>query len=208
MKEPQRPHRRSIRLEGYNYSHPGAYFVTLCAYNRECIFGEIRSEEIHLSPYGMIVYEEWLRSPDLRAEIVLDEFAIMPNHVHGIVFIQQGATGQSPLPMTTGEARSGPVKKSLGAFIGGFKSSVTGRINEMRGLPEIAVWQRNYHEHIIRDDAALHRIRLYIQQNVQRWPLDVHNSDRIGPDEFEEWLHTQGRTPLAKNPNPTQALLP
>ena len=110
MKSPHR--RRSIRLPGYDYSQPGAYFVTICTRGRECVLGEVRSGEMVYSPVGLVVVEEWTRSASIRREIALDTFVVMPNHLHGIVFILEdaspagvGAHGRAPLPMPSGPSR-------------------------------------------------------------------------------------------------------
>jgi putative transposase len=184
--DPERHHRRSIRLKGYDYTRMGAYFVTLCTQGRVCLFGEIMAGEMRLNEYGEIVQKEWFRSAEIRREIVLfsDEFVVMPNHIHGIVRIVEspdahvgatgptagatdatvGATGRSPL--------QGPAKRSLASFVAGFKSAVTKRINDRRGTPGATVWQRNYYEHIIRHAESLNRIRAYILNNPLQWHLD------------------------------------
>ena len=143
--------RRSIRLKDYDYSQSGAYFITICTHNKEILFGEILDGEMQLNKFGWVISKEWLRSIQLRQEIELDEFVIMPNHIHGIVIIIEsnvGATGRSPLP-------KGPKPKSIGAFVASFKSAVTKRINSIRGTLGIPVWQRNYYEHILRDEKDL-----------------------------------------------------
>jgi len=89
--DPEKHHRRSIRLKGYDYSKPGAYYVTICVHDRECLFGDIMDGEMHLNAYGKIVQTEWLESSEIRNEIELDAYQIMPNHFHGIVFIQNSA---------------------------------------------------------------------------------------------------------------------
>jgi REP element-mobilizing transposase RayT len=164
--------RRSIRLRDHDYSRPGAYFVTICAAERACLFGVIADDAMYPNAWGEIAAEEWLRSGQIRREIGLDAFVVMPNHVHGIVFINEaavGATGRSPLQPT------GPPPRSLGALVAGYKSAVTVRVNRARGTPGAPVWQRNYYEHIIRDEAALERIRRYITENPARWPHDRDN---------------------------------
>ena len=126
-------HRRSIRIRGYDYWQGGMYFVTICTRDRESLFGEVVDGDVRLNKFGHIVREEWEISAVIRREIELDAFVVMPNHVHGIVIItvgNVGATGRSPL-------RSGPPKRSLGALVGGFKSAVTKRINDLRGTPGI-----------------------------------------------------------------------
>jgi putative transposase len=106
-------HRRSIRLNDYDCCRSGAYFVTICTHDRQCLFGNIVASEMRLSEIGEIVQDEWLRTEEIRHEIVLDAFVVMPNHVHGVVFILDDikspvrATRQSPLPIR------GPQKRSL-----------------------------------------------------------------------------------------------
>ncbi len=139
-----------------------------------------------LNEWGQIVRDEWFRSAEIRAEIELfaDEFVVMPNHVHGIIWIVDdvgttnhvGATGRSLL------RPRGPAARSLGSFIAGFKSAVTKRINARRGTPGMPVWQRNYYEHIIRNERALNAIRRYIAENSLRWHIDRHNPGAVGLD--------------------------
>lgn len=176
--------RRSIRLKGYDYSRPGAYFLTMCTAERGCLFGVIADDAMSLNACGDIAAEEWLRSGEIRREIGLDAFVVMPNHVHGVVFINVGAivdvgaTGRSPVQ------HAGPPPRSLGAFVAGYKSAVTVRINRVRDTPGAPVWQRNYYEHIIRDEAALERIRRYIAENPARWPHDRDNPAATTPDPY------------------------
>jgi len=157
MSKPAR--RRSLRLKGYDYAQPGAYFVTICTHRHQPLFGEVVDGAMQLHAFGQIVWEEWFRSAEIRAEIVLfsDEFVVMPNHLHGIVWIVEadnavGATGRSPLQKRPLSPPRGPAPRSLGAFVAGFKSIVTKRINALRGTPGARVWQRNYYEHIIRTE--------------------------------------------------------
>jgi REP element-mobilizing transposase RayT len=154
------------------------YFFTICAYDRQFLFGNVVKGEMELNEFGHIVAEELRKSTDIRHEIELDTFIVMPNHLHGIVTMTDrdvGATGGSPFP-------SGPSKRSLGAFIGGFKSVVTTRINQLRGTPGVPVWQRNYYEHIIREGESLNRIRQYIADNPTRWEFDPENPDAKTPN--------------------------
>ena len=173
--------RQSIRLQGYDYSRKGAYFITICAKNRQCLFGKIADDKMVLNMYGKIIQGEWIESSKIRKEIRLDHFIVMPNHIHGIIFITNqnpssrstetnnvGATGRSPLPR-------GPKPKSLGSFVAGFKSIVTKRINELRKTPGISVWQRNYYDHIIRNENELHQTREYIVNNPAKWEYDREN---------------------------------
>ncbi|MBU1625772.1 hypothetical protein KKB18_00205 [bacterium] len=186
--DPIKHHRHSIRLENYDYSLNGAYFVTLCTYNRECILGDIIDGEMVLNNYGNIVSEEWINSSKIRKELILDEFIIMPNHIHGITIIQNpreqvvGASGTRPrqscgLPKIPPEKDKlkGTPRKSLGSFIIGFKASVTKRINKINKTNEMLLCQRNYYDHIIRCENELIKIRKYIQGNPINWHLDKEN---------------------------------
>ncbi len=182
--DPNRHHRRSIRLRGWDYAGAGAYFVTLVTYNRECLFGQVVDGKVVLSPWGEIVAEEWRRTADVRSNVRLDEFVVMPNHVHGIIWIianddetavgatNVGAHSRAPLPLPHRPP------KSLGAIIAGFKSIVTKRINIARGTPGMPVWQRNYYERIIRNERALRAVRQYIQNNPLHWAHDMENPNR------------------------------
>ena len=177
---PEIHHRRSIRLKGYDYSQNGAYFVTLCNWNRECVLGEIaevkaEKPEMVLNEYGKIVRDEWIRTALIRQEIEIGEFIVMPNHFHGIVFIQ----GRGDRPVALTEDRPGPKSKSVGSFLAGFKSIATKRVNEIRQSPGAPVWQRNYYEHIIRDESEYNRIREYIINNPANWHDDENNPENI-----------------------------
>ena len=170
--------RRSIRLPDHDYTSPGAYFVTICTHQGELLFGEVVDDVVVLNEYGQVAHEEWQASEDIRREIELDAFVIMPNHSHGIVWIRE--TDDDPavgLHNVGAHGRAPPrLPRSLGSFIAGYKSAVTSRINRLRGMPGARVWQRNYYENIIRNDAALERIREYIQHNPARW-----SEDRLHP---------------------------
>jgi putative transposase len=183
---PDKHHRKTTRLQHYDYASTGAYFVTLCTQQREHLFGDVVDSEMKLNEYGKIVQDEWHKSAEIRKEIKLDGFVVMPNHVHGIVFIQPieiesdmrprvGAQGLAPLRKTKIQLRLVRPKKSLGSFVAGFKAGVTKGMNECRNTPGTPVWQRNYHEHIIRNDEDCNRIRNYIQHNPQNWATDEEN---------------------------------
>jgi putative transposase len=150
--------RRSIRLSGYDYSQPGEYFITICTYERVPLFGEISAAEMHLNELGQIVDDEWRRTPQLRQEIELGAYVIMPNHLHAIVHILENANSCRGTACTsifgarrapTDERFGKPVAGSLPTIVRSFKSAVTKRINETRDIPYLPVWQRNYYEHVI-----------------------------------------------------------
>lgn len=194
--DPKIHHRRSIRLKGYDYSQPGAYFVTMVTYRRDEIFGEVVNGVMRLSPLGQIVHDEWMRSIGIRKKIRLfeDEFVVMPNHGHGIVWIVEtlvGADGvrpeisgiragqegarRAPQPALQPALQPAPQTfrrspKSLGAFIAGFKASVSSRAK--RELNMTGIWQRNYYEHIIRNETEFKNIWDYIDDNPRKWDED------------------------------------
>ena len=165
-------HRHSTRLRDFDYSGVGAYFVTVCVGGHECLFGQIADCEMRLSGLGEIVQECWSAIPDHFSTVELAEFVVMPNHLHGVIVIHDvGATHASP------SRRAGPAPLSLGAIIGSFKSAVAKRINAMRGTTGAPVWQRNYYEHIIRNEADYNRIAEYIEHNPMRWVEDSLHPD-------------------------------
>ena len=152
----------------------------MCSHRRVRLFGEITQEEMKLSRYGLIVKDEWLGTASIRAEVRLDAFVVMPNHLHAIVLFDirrgrsadagVGAHGHAPLPL-----RRAP--GTLGSLIAGYKSSVTKRVNELRGTPRAQVWQRNYYERVIRTESELQRAQDYIVGNPARWAEDPENPD-------------------------------
>ena len=166
--------RRSIRLKDYDYSQAGAYFVTLCIRNKECILGKVVDGEMMLNAYGRLVEEEWIKTADMRRNVGLDVFVVMPNHFHGILAIVdkcRGTVHRAP----TQEQFAKPTSGSLPTIVRYFKSAVTRRINELRGIPYKPVWQRNYYEHVIRNENDLNEIREYIVNNPLKWDLDSEN---------------------------------
>jgi len=192
-KNPELHHRRSIRLKEYDYSQPGAYFITICTHQREHLFGEIVGGEMILNEFGQIAHEEWHKTALIRNEIESGEFVIMPNHIHGIFIIHEpvgayrdtpkggvgdtpvGAYGHTPLPETKPATFESP-SKTLGAIVRGFKCAVTTQINQKRGTPGRPVWQRNYWEHIIRDEKDLYNAQAYILNNPAQWENDDYHS--------------------------------
>ena len=177
--DPEKHHRRSVRLKEYDYSQPGGYFITIVAYQRICLFGEILNEEMQLNEYGHIADECWCAIPDHFTNVELEAYVVMPNHVHGIIVINNenrttmnssssvGARHASPLPPR------GVKPHSIGAIVGSFKSAVTRRIG--RELNATGIWQRNYYEHIIRDHKDWDRIHRYIESNPSMWVEDEEN---------------------------------
>ena len=167
--------RRSIRLPGYDYTSLGAYFVTIATYQREMLFGEIVDEEMILTIHGKVVWECWREIPKHFPHVKLGVFIVMPNHVHGIIEIVnleddgRGTIYRAP----TQEKFQKPVKGSLPTIVRTFKAAVTRRIG--RELGETGVWQRNYYEHIIRNQQDWERIHDYILANPANWDDDKEN---------------------------------
>ena len=166
-----------MRLKGYDYRQHGAYFVTICAYRHAEIFGAIDAGVMMPNAIGRIVAEEWRRTVKLRPYVELDAFVLMPNHLHGIIAIlrdddqsiQQAASGEN------GDYKSGKLQAgSLGAIIGRFKGIVTRRVRELPASHQLQVLQRNYYDHIIRNEKSLQTIREYITVNPSRWAKDSY----------------------------------
>jgi putative transposase len=161
-------HGRLPRLRSHDYSAAATYFVTMNVFGRAPLFGSIRGQGIVLNEYGMIAEEEWRRCKHLRSEVDLGTFVIMPNHLHGIVTIAPHAVTRSRANCEGTRAHRPGLHRcprSLGALVAGFKSSTTKRINLLRSSPAATVWQRNYHEHVIRNDKELAAISEYILNN-------------------------------------------
>ncbi|MBA7587750.1 hypothetical protein ES708_29788 [subsurface metagenome] len=167
--DPSIHHRRSIRIPGYDYSQDGWYFVTICTQNRKCLFGEITHAKIQLYEYGRIVEEYWKWLARQFKDVYLDEYVVMPNHLHGIIIIRRGGSRTAPTPKTP------ECNKPLGRIIGAFKTVSTKRINIIRKTPASTLWQRNYYEHIIRNEDELNRFRRYITDNPANWQTDEEN---------------------------------
>lgn len=166
--DPKVHRRQSIRLKRYDYSQQGAYFITICAHEKKCLFGKIINNEMVLNQFGMIVYKEWMKSSSIRSEIELDHVVVMPNHLHGIVFIREQTNQREQIfPPSTG--LTSLKTRSIPSLIAGYKSTVTRKINQIRMMPGVPVWQRNYDEHIIRSEESLEKIREYVIYNPHTW---------------------------------------
>lgn len=227
-------HRRSIRLKGYDYSSEGLYFITICCHNKVCLFGHVVNGAMVLNEYGQVAFNEWMKTPEIRPNVELGEFIVMPNHIHGIIRITRRGElhspdsrgvlntpncelhspdfgGESNTPNSGGESNSsdfggdsrgvlntpdfmgesvspnsegecnspqpyspqrysprlqGP-SQTIGAIVRGYKSAVTKKLNEL-GVGR-KVWQRDYYEHIIRNEQSYYNISKYIINNPSKW---------------------------------------
>ena len=166
----------SKRLPSHDYSQPGAYFVTICAAERQCLFGEIVDGQMKLNRDGLIVAKQWAGLPGHHVNVSLDEFVIMPNHVHGILFLSNGSPSSVGAGFQPADA-SHPTKPKHGLpeIIRGFKTYSSLEINRLLGTPGNPVWQRNYYEHVVRTEDDLDAIRRYIVENPLKWAEDEEN---------------------------------
>ncbi len=173
-------HRRSIRLQQHDYSQSGFYFITICTHNRFCLFGSIEHDAMRLNVQGEIAVACWSAIPDHFSHIELDEFIVMPNHVHGILRVvdnddgaRRGTACRAPTMTLPNEKFGVPVSRSIPTVIRSFKSAVTKAINDLfQSSARCVVWQRNYWERIVRDEFELQRIREYIRNNTVHWAAD------------------------------------
>ena len=178
--------RRSTRLRGYDYSQPGAYFVTICTQDRAALFGEIKDGEMRLNDAGRMVERWWVDLANKFQSVKIDKYVVMPNHFDGIVSIVGADLGVCPgagARNSSGE-KGAHVGAPLPQIIQWFKSMTTNEyIRGVRrlGWPAFSgkLWQRGYYDHIIRSDQALDRIREYIVNNPAKWGEDPENPDRI-----------------------------
>ena len=196
--DPRIRHRRSIRLKGYDYSLGGAYFVTITARGRACLFGEVAGEQMRLNEAGGMVQEVCWGLSQQFPRVEVGCFVVMPNHVRGIIVLYEpvGAAlvvAQSEDNRAAGNNRATTrVAPTLGGVVGAFKSLTT--VEYVRGVRGQGwtpfrgrLWQRNYYEHIVRDDKSLGRIEQYILDNPANWSLDQENPLYVPEDITEPW---------------------
>ena len=160
-------HRHSIRLQGFDYSKAGFYYITMCVQKRECLLGKIFAGKMHLNEYGQTTEKCWLEIPQHYPNCILHEFVVMPNHLHGIIELTQNSVGAQdfvPQPPKKNEFQK-IIPRSVGAIIRGFKIGTTKQWGA-------SIWQRNYWEHIIRNEKSYQRIEKYIINNIANWEKD------------------------------------
>jgi putative transposase len=173
MYDPKVHHRRSIRLQEFDYSQAGMYFITICSANHKNVFGDIINDEMILNEWGRAAAEEWTRTAEIRPTVDLDEFVIMPNHLHGIVILLEKECKNEPLHQSPVYEKYGnPTSNSIPTIIRGYKAAVTRRIDILRGNTDGAVWQPGYYENIIRNYSAYEKIKEYTGNNPANWPKD------------------------------------
>jgi REP element-mobilizing transposase RayT len=162
------PQRKSPRLKGYDYSQEGAYFVTLCTHQRANLFGAVLNEAMMLSEIGVIADAELINLVRYWDGLVdVDLFVVMLNHIHAIIILTGMSSSASAQPDTQKRV------PTLGNVVGSYKSRVTRRVREMSSVPDLVIWQRRYHDHIVRNETSLNQIRAYIINNPALWQRDV-----------------------------------
>jgi len=153
-----------MRLSGFDYSMPGAYFITLCAYKRQPLFGSVSRGEMVLSAAGKIVWDSWNALPDHYQNVRLDEFIVMPDHAQGVLFLHFGPdprAGHRPAPTF-------PIH-SLSEIVRGLKTFSAKKINVHLETPGRTIWQRGFHDKIIKNEVQLDHIRKYVRDNPKNW---------------------------------------
>lgn len=188
---PDKHHRRSIRLQGWNYTTPGAYFITICTYQRACLFEDSRLRDLAENGWQNIPAQPHAK------HVFLDEWVVMPNHLHGILILTELETDNATDPgarprrwedffekQSSGRTASplpprGVEPGSVGAIVGNFKSLVARRANNLRRSPGAKVWQRGYYDRIVRNEREFDAIRQYIRDNPRRWAEDRDNLDAL-----------------------------
>lgn len=171
--------RRHPRLRNFDYASPGAYFVTVCVRDRACVLGSVAGGIVRTGELGRLVAACWRRLPHHLEAVELDAFVVMPNHVHGIVILSERATRVSPLTV----------------IVGAFKACAT----RAAGRP---LWQRGYHDRVIRDERELTAIRQYIADNPAKWEADRENPARRGPSNPNPWIPRSAARPRRRQGPP------
>ncbi len=191
---PRKHHRRSIRLEGYDYRQTGAYFVTLCTQNRRCLFGPVVDGKMQLNDAGEMVEHWWSELNQKFATVETDEFVFMPNHCHVIIIITDSVVGADLCvgPVPEGAHTGAPLQPRLSTVIQWFKTMTTNEY--IHGVKTGAwppfngrLWQRNYYEHVIRNEESLNRIRQYVPDNPARWQFDRENPGATNIEPKNAW---------------------
>ena len=167
---PQKHHRRSVRLKGYDYSQPGAYFVTICVRDWECVLGDVVDGEMQMAEYGRVAHNFWAQVPVHFPNVSIDTFVVMPNHIHAIILIHEPREGGDTPPLR---------RPTLGQIVAYYKYQTTKQINVIRDNAGTPFWQRSFYDHIIRHPRELDAVRQYIANNPLKWELDRDNPINI-----------------------------
>ena len=168
--------RKSIRLKEYDYSQPVEYFITICTHDKKCVFGEVIEEQIRLSLIGEIVKNYWEKLPKHFPKVKLDEYVIMPNHIHGIIIITEGRDLINQIPTKSNFPLMKNPKMTLGKIIRHYKAHSAKYIHDS-GYVDFQ-WQPLFYDRIVRNDKELDNIRDYIINNPLKWFLDEENPNK------------------------------
>ncbi len=187
--DPNKHHRRSIRLAGYDYAQVGAYFVTICSQDRACLFGEVVAGDMRLNDAGQMIEKWWLELNHKFPTIETDVYVVMPNHFHGIAITAENVGAD----LCVGPGIQGAhIGAPLPTVVQWFKTMTTNEY--IRGVKKFGwlpfrsyLWQRNYYEHIIRDEISLNCIRQYIIDNPAQWSFDRENPMAVDPEPEDAW---------------------
>lgn len=177
--------RKQIRLRDYNYSAAGYYFVTICTEGKEEWFGRVENGEMILSIFGEVARDFWVEIPEHFKGVRINEFSVMPNHVHGILIIEEKTVGNAYMHSPERDACMRPLhdrtKMLLSKIIQQYKASVNRKINSLQNDFHFQ-WQKSFYDHIIRNDRSLDNLRRYIINNPLKWELDIENrkTSRLG----------------------------
>lgn len=187
MPQTPTPYRRrnSLRHPGYDYTAAGAYFVTICAQRGRALFGQVVEQSMQLNPLGEIAHSVWLEFAARQPTIRLDTYVIMPNHVHALLWITGGANQTHSGPADPQRRFGKPLAGSLSTLVGTYKSAVTQRAIRQGLLVDTSLWQRSFHDRIVRGEEELARIRDYISSNPARW-LDDQLHPNAPPNPFNQ----------------------
>ena len=168
------PHdRKSMRLKGYDYSRPGAYFITIVSAARQHLFGNIQNGVVSLNRFGEFVQWHWQQIPAFHPHIQLDAFVVMPDHIHGIIILNDTVSGVVEKKLIHRSLKpNGTLPGSISQVIQNFKSVTTRKIRQLSEQRDMEVWQRNYYDHIIRNQDEWKKIHLYILANPEKWPKE------------------------------------
>ncbi|HET9137345.1 MAG TPA: transposase [Candidatus Kapabacteria bacterium] len=161
--------RKSTRLANHNYQEPGSYFITICSHNKAATFSTIKENSLHLSIYGEVIEQCWQEIPEHFRNTRLDSFVIMPNHIHGVIHIDDWNTSKPIIA----ESMSSLKPSSLGSIIASFKSASTKYIRKRVNDASVEIWQRNYYDRVIRNEKELLQVRQYIEANPLKWREDL-----------------------------------
>ncbi len=166
-----------MRLKDWDYSADGAYFITICTKDRKHDFGKIKKERMFLSPIGKIAENFWKEIENIHKHVILDEFVVMPNHIHGIIFIQNESVETRHWRVSTQTQFGKLPPKSISSIINHFKGGTKKWAN--KNEYENFMWQKNFYDHIVRNEEELNRIRQYIIDNPMNWENDRNNFENL-----------------------------